>query len=58
MRPGGASEAWAANDRQVVDAAALIPYSNNGRRDFVSRRVGNVLVHPATGPLIAQLWVQ
>ena len=28
------------------------------RQDFVSRRVGNVRVHPVTGPLIAQMWVQ
>lgn len=56
--PAGASEAWAAIDRAVVDAAAYIPFSNNLRRDFVSSRVGNVLVHPVTGPLIAQMWVQ
>jgi hypothetical protein len=42
----------------VVDAAAIIPFSNNLRQDFVNRRVGNTLVHPVTGPLIAQMWVQ
>ncbi len=56
--PAGASDAWAAIDRKVVDAAAIIPFGNNLRQDFVSRRVGNTLVHPVTGPLIAQMWVQ
>ena len=42
----------------MVDAAAIIPFGNNLRHDFVSRRVGNTLVHPITGPLIAQMWVQ
>ena len=56
--PAGASDAWAAIDRMVVDAAAIIPFSNSVRQDFVSRRVGNTLVNPVTGPLIAQMWVQ
>ncbi len=56
--PGGAADAWAAIDRRVVDAAAIIPFWNGISQDFVSRRVGNVLVHPATGPLIAQMWVK
>jgi YVTN family beta-propeller protein len=55
--PGGASDAWAALDRKVVDAAATIPYANSVRQDFVSQRVGNVSIHPLTGPLIAQMWV-
>jgi peptide/nickel transport system substrate-binding protein len=56
--PAGASEAWAAIDRRVVDAAAIIPFANDLRQDFVSRRVGDTLVHPVTGPLIAQMWVK
>ena len=56
--PGRASKAWAEIDRAVVDAAAVIPYSNNVRHDLVSGRVGNLLVHPVTGPLIAQMWIQ
>jgi peptide/nickel transport system substrate-binding protein len=56
--PAGAADAWAAIDRRVVDAAAIIPFWNGISQDFVSRRVGNVLVHPATGPLIAQMWVK
>jgi len=56
--PAAASAAWAAIDRKVVDSAAYIPFGNNIREDFVSRRAGNVIVHPVTGPLIAQMWVQ
>ena len=56
--PAGASDAWAAIDHAVVDAAAYIPFSNSLRQNFVSARVGNVEVHPVTGPLIAQMWVQ
>jgi peptide/nickel transport system substrate-binding protein len=56
--PAKASDAWAKVDRAVVDAAAYIPFGNDVRYDFVSRRVGNTLVHPVTGPLIAQMWVQ
>jgi peptide/nickel transport system substrate-binding protein len=56
--PGGASDSWAAIDKVAVDAAATIPFSTELHQDFVSRRVGNVLDHPVTGPFIAQLWVQ
>jgi hypothetical protein len=56
--PAGASGSWAAIDREVVDAAALIPYGNDYRKDFVSRRVSNTFIHPVTGPLISQMWVQ
>jgi ABC-type oligopeptide transport system substrate-binding subunit len=56
--PAAASAAGAAIDRKVVDSAAYIPFGNNIREDFVSRRAGNVIVHPVTGPLIAQMWVQ
>ena len=56
--PAKASHMWARIDRAVVDAAAIIPFGTNLRRDLVNPRVGNTLVHPITGPLIAQLWVQ
>jgi ABC-type oligopeptide transport system substrate-binding subunit len=56
--PAKASDAWASVDRAVVDAAAYIPFGNDARYDFVSRRVGNPLVNPITGPLVAQMWVQ
>jgi peptide/nickel transport system substrate-binding protein len=56
--PGGANDAWARIDKSIVDAAAVIPFGNDVRQDFVSRRVGNVLVHPITGPLVGQMWVR
>ena len=56
--PGSANDAWRRIDRAVVDAAAVIPFGINLRQDLVSHRVGNVPVHPLTGPLIAQMWVQ
>jgi YVTN family beta-propeller protein len=56
--PGRASDAWAAIDRKVVDAAATIPYGNRVRQNFVSSRVGNLLVQAQTGLLLSQLWVQ
>jgi peptide/nickel transport system substrate-binding protein len=58
LDPGGASGAWTHIDREVVDAAAVIPFGNDVGQDFVSRRVGNLLVHPLRGPLIDQMWVQ
>jgi hypothetical protein len=42
----------------VVDAAAVIPFDHGVNQDFVSRRVGNTLIHPITGPQIDQMWVQ
>ena len=56
--PGAASDAWAAIDRAVVAKAAVIPFSNNEQHEVVSRRVGNTVVHPLSGMLISQLWVQ
>ena len=56
--PAKASHMWARIDREVVDAAAIIPFGTNLRQDLVSPRVGNTLVHPITGPLIAQMWVR
>jgi len=56
--PRRASDAWATIDRKLVDAAATIPYGNSVNHYFVSERVGNTLIHPVTGPLIAQMWVQ
>jgi peptide/nickel transport system substrate-binding protein len=56
--PGSASSAWTAIDREVVDAAAVIPFDDEIYTSFVSRRVGNLEVHPITGPLIDQMWVQ
>ncbi len=56
--PGGVNDAWAAIDRRLVDAAATIPYGNSVNHYFVGGRVGNTVMHPISGPLIAQMWVQ
>jgi peptide/nickel transport system substrate-binding protein len=56
--PGRANDVWAVVDRRMVDAAAFIPFGAEETQNFVSRRVGNTLVHPIHGPLIAQMWVQ
>jgi len=56
--PGGVNDAWAAIDHRLVDAAATIPYSNSVNHYFVGGHVGNTAMHPITGPLIAQMWVQ
>ena len=52
------NDAWAAIDRRLVDAAATIPYGNSVNHYFVGGRVGNTVMHPISGPLIAQMWVQ
>jgi peptide/nickel transport system substrate-binding protein len=56
--PHKANHIWTRIDRAVVDAAAIIPFGTDVRRDLIGPRVGNALVHPLTGPLIAQMWVQ
>jgi peptide/nickel transport system substrate-binding protein len=56
--PAAANDAWADLDREVVRAAAVIPFSTIQQQDFVSHRVGNLTVHPLYGPLVAQMWVQ
>ena len=56
--PAGAGDAWTAIDRQLVDAAAIIPYGNTESHYFTSDRVGHLLIHPMHGPLIAQMWVR
>jgi peptide/nickel transport system substrate-binding protein len=56
--PAGASDAWAAIERTVVDNAAVVPYGVNSNLDFVSRRLGNAQFNSEFGALIAQMWVQ
>ncbi|MDX6231210.1 MAG: hypothetical protein QOH68_161 [Nocardioidaceae bacterium] len=56
--PGSANDAWAVIDRELVDAAATIPYGNSVSHYFVSDRLGNTIIHPIAGPLIAQMWVR
>ena len=56
--PDVAGHAWAAIDRKVVDAAAIIPYGQGVQRYVVNPRVGHTIIHPITGPLLAQMWVE
>jgi hypothetical protein len=56
--PRRADEQWAHIDRELVDAAPWIAYSNGKERDFVSKRVGNLQLHPLWGVLFDQLWVR
>jgi ABC-type oligopeptide transport system substrate-binding subunit len=56
--PASASDAWAAIDHKVVDAAAIIPIATGISQDFVSSRVGNSVFHPILGLLISQMWVK
>jgi peptide/nickel transport system substrate-binding protein len=55
--PASATALWARVDKAVVDAAPIIPFSNEVRHDFVSPRVGNYEHHPQYGLLPAQMWV-
>lgn len=56
--PAKARAAWASIDRKLVDAAATIPYSHGVSHYFLSDRTGNAVIHPVTGPLVAQMWVR
>jgi peptide/nickel transport system substrate-binding protein len=58
VRPGIASQQWAAIDRKVADLAPVIPISNSLAWDFVARRVGNYQYNPQWGVLVDQLWVR
>jgi peptide/nickel transport system substrate-binding protein len=50
-------ETWAKVDRDLVDAAPVIPLVIPQNLDFVSIRVGNYQNNPAWGVLLDQLWV-
>ena len=56
--PAAANRTWAEVDRMIVDQAPAVFAFNPTWIAFVSKRVGNVQVHPVLGVLIAQLWVQ
>jgi peptide/nickel transport system substrate-binding protein len=53
-----AARLWASADRQVTDAAPLVPLANPWALDFVSPRVGNYQYNPEQGILLDQLWVK
>ena len=56
--PASANAAWAAIDRKLVDAAAVVPLFDRRSVTVVSERVQNVQLHPYWGVLLDQLWVQ
>jgi peptide/nickel transport system substrate-binding protein len=56
--PATANAAWAAIDRRLVDAAAVVPLFDRRSVTVVSERVQNVQLHPFWGVLMDQLWVQ
>ena len=56
--PASANAAWAAIDRKLVDAAAVVPLFDRRSVTVASERVQNVQLHPFWGVLIDQLWVQ
>jgi peptide/nickel transport system substrate-binding protein len=53
-----AKAAWAHIDAQVTALAPWVPLATPRSIVFVSRRVGDVQVHPEFGPLVDQLWVR
>lgn len=52
--PASAPALWAAIDRAVVNAAPIIPFSNDVQYDFGSRRIGDYQNHTWWGQLPAQ----
>jgi YVTN family beta-propeller protein len=49
---------WAQIERQIIDAAPIVPILNPNAFDFVSKRVGNFQFNQAVGALRDQLWVR
>ncbi|MBA3735310.1 MAG: hypothetical protein H0W90_08950 [Actinobacteria bacterium] len=49
---------WSRVDRQVVDAAPLVPFLNAAGLELTSKRVANYQRNPQFGVLIDQLWVR
>jgi peptide/nickel transport system substrate-binding protein len=56
--PVGASEAWAAIDRDLTDRAPWVSLYTPYAGDLVSKRVGNYQYHPVWGAPLSQLWVR
>lgn len=52
-----AGDLWADVDRLVTDQAPWVPLSTLHIPVLVSARLGNVLMNPALGPLLTQMWV-
>ncbi len=56
--PIGALATWGDVDRMLVDAAAMIPTDSQIGVVVVSPEVGNLLLRPASGPILDQMWVK
>ena len=56
--PSEANRTWAKVDRMIVDQSPAVAAFNPIQLAFVSKRVGNVQVHPVLRVLLSQLWVQ
>jgi peptide/nickel transport system substrate-binding protein len=53
-----ANRAWAEVDQLIVDQSPAVAAFNPIELAFVSKRVGNVQVHPVLRVLLSQVWVQ
>jgi ABC-type transport system substrate-binding protein/DNA-binding SARP family transcriptional activator len=49
---------WAEVDRMLVDAVAMIPTDSQIGTVVISPEVGNLLLRPAYGPILDQMWVK
>jgi peptide/nickel transport system substrate-binding protein len=56
--PALANQRWAEVDHEIVDQSPAVAAFNPIQLAFVSKRVGNVQVHPVLRVLISQMWVQ
>ena len=52
--PAASARQWAAIDRRLVDAAAVLPLFVPARVTTISRRLSGLQFHPRLGPLLAQ----
>jgi peptide/nickel transport system substrate-binding protein len=55
--PSEAVAEWTAVDRAIMEEAPIVPMINGSEVQFVSDRVGNVVIHPIWGLVLEQLWV-
>ena len=53
-----AADAWAPADRRIADLAPAVPLTNRRSLVLVSKRAGNVQIHPAGSTLLDQVWVR
>jgi YVTN family beta-propeller protein len=56
--PVAANRAWATVDRLIVDQSPAVAAINPIELALVSKRVGNVQLHPVLKVLVSQMWVQ